>query len=1025
MSLDPAELEAAVRRHDPAAVRDLLRDATEAQRAACAKALKAFLTGPEWHRPEMVMLAPRQFAEFLGSGFQRPPAAIVQQEQQQAELNREYDEWREVANGVAFQAAAFGLAGGVTVASRLAEDTSAYYYFSKSRRHTDPEADIDLIASVLADRRPAWLAEFVNRRLQRPGANWQLARTLVRLGAIGRPDVPEYTTLMPRGALRVLPGRDGRPTCQTPAEALLADPGLLEDEVWRLFAVPDAAAQLTEEWAQALAQLSADGHLDRDRLIDACLDAFTRDFNPNRVSWYATMLQQLDPSVGEVAARSAKYLGLLAATSKAGVKLGQEGAARLLDADLLVPAPFLAASAPALLFPQKSIAAAQLKLIGRLAGRYPDARPAAAVAAAAAFGHDRQDIQEAALALTKRLGVPDTPFPAEIRAHAMDLSPSLAADAAALGLTRRGPPPASQQPGSGAGDALAEEIAALERRIRELPGAAADELSQALVVTRSERVPGPAHVRPEAGAALSPPVTDPGELVQLLTVLIEDARDAVAAERALAGAVRLSGLPVALRTKLVAPLMKRARQIASIYSPFYGDLITSDFALITLAWGGEALRVSRRHREDGWHMPGAFAVSSSGQALTMAGIFSARAWEAAKVIQAGQGGVLLAEPETERGAITAGTLLDRVLERAAHPYRAAASHDQDVALLRLAPGNAGELWAAWAPLAGLAPDAMRQAHQLIQSPLAFEAVTGLPSGTPLRSRGASHEHLLARLAGVAPQVPACRSWQLLTGLPDPLGEHEVLYGPSRYQARHYDAAVAGWPMICPWQPEIAAAHLLRPLSDGLIPGLTPATTAILSMQHPGHPLGPVGHLGLVAGLASAEADTRIAAAGLWLDACADGRLDPAVAATAIETGVRGRALKLNRITDGLQHASHTALASRRIVETVCAYVGDPASAAPANLHLLVELAARLGATVGVPELPAAVRDLASRRGPRGSSRLVTTAAQLVRASEGAAPDRGQAAAQALTALIARADVATPAARAGLEAPDVSPTKVYT
>ena len=103
--------------------------------------------------------------------------------------------------------------------------------------------------------------------------------------------------------------------------------------------------------------------------IDACLDAFTRDFNPNRVSWYATMLQQLDPSVGEVAARSAKYLGLLAATSKAGVKLGQEGAARLLDADLLAaPAPFLAASAPALLFPQKSIAAAQLKLIGRLAG---------------------------------------------------------------------------------------------------------------------------------------------------------------------------------------------------------------------------------------------------------------------------------------------------------------------------------------------------------------------------------------------------------------------------------------------------------------------------------------------------------------------------------------------------------------------------------------------------------------------------------------------------------------------------------
>ena len=333
----------------------------------------------------------------------------------------------------------------------------------------------------------------------------------------------------------------------------------------------------------------------------------------------------------------------------------------------------------------------------------------------------------------------------------MDLSPSLAADAAALGLDAAGPATGKPATGEVAGAALAEEIAALERRIRELPGAAADELSQALVVTRSERVPGPAHVRPEAGAALSPPVTDPGELVQLLTVLIEDARDAVAAERALAGAVRLSGLPVALRTKLVAPLMKRARQIASIYSPFYGDLITSDFALITLAWGGEALRVSRRHREDGWHMPGAFAVSSSGQALTMAGIFSARAWEAAKVIQAGQGGVLLAEPETERGAITPASIAGpgpAPACRSSHPWRAAASHDQDVALLRLAPGNAG-LWAAWARLGGLTPGAMRRgspAHPRVRWPL--KPSRGCRPALRCGPEARLNEHLLAP-AGVS------------------------------------------------------------------------------------------------------------------------------------------------------------------------------------------------------------------------------------------------------------------------------------
>jgi hypothetical protein len=78
---------------------------------------------------------------------------------------------------------------------------------------------------------------------------------------------------------------------------------------------------------------------------------------------------------------------------------------------------------------------------------------------------------------------------------------------------------------------------------------------------------------------------------------------------------------------------------------------------------------------------------------------------------------------------------------------------------------------------------------------------------------------------------------------------------------------------------------------------------------------------------SAEADTRIAAAQLWSCACADGRLDPALAAAALVTGVSGQALKLSRITDALQHASHTAQAARRIVETVCAGAAGP-SAAP-------------------------------------------------------------------------------------------------
>ncbi len=1025
MSLNAAELEAAMRRNDVQLVRDLLRGATEADRAACAKALRSFLTGPKFHLPEPAMLSPQQFMDFLGSGYQRKPAAIEDQERAQAELNRDHEAWREVASGLAFKAAAFGLVGGVAAATRLARD-----FYDTGHDYDSDEDAAGTVAAILADRRPAWLTDFVDRHLRQwqwplGVAAWPLARALVRLGVIPRPDVPEYTTLMPGSACRRKRGANGQRTSQSPAEALLADPGLLDDEVWRLFTVPDAAYELEragsftwangnrvrgQTWAEGIAELSAAGLLDRDRLLDACLDAFTRDFNPNRVGWYAGLLTKLEPWPDEMAARSSRYLRLLSANARDAVKVGQAGLGRLLAAGRLDHGLLLDASAAALRFPQKSIAAAQLKLIGQVAAGDPGLRARAAVTAAAAFGHERQDVQEAALKLISRLGVPGEPFLTEIRAQAVDLSASLLADAAALGLTSTDD--TSTPDGSGAGGHASptgdasrtyavpvSDLAGLEQRISVLPASAAGDPQAALEVVRAGSVPGPVQTRPAAGAMLPPPLTDPHELVQLLTVLLEDARDAIAVERALAGAVRLSSLATPQRARLVAPLLKRARQLADIHAPFDGSKITSDVALVTLAWSGEKVPCGSADRDE-WYNPGAYSVDGSGRPRTMAGILSARAWEAAKIIESGQGGVLLAEPETERGAVTAGTLFRRIRELAAGNGRPAGDLDRDVALLRLEPGEAGGVWQAWEQVTGASAEDLRVSHEQVQRPLSFEAVTGTPTGRPIRRQW--HEHVLARIAGPVPRAPACGSWQLLTDLPDPLAQHEVLYGPARFQSGHLDPAVAAWSLICPWQPELAAAHLLRALSDGLVPGLTPATTALESMRHPGHALGPVGHLGLVAGLASAEADTRITAAQLWSDACLDGRLDPALATAALTTGVRGGVIKLSRVADALEHACQAALPARRIVETVCGTVDGFAPYAPTNLHLLIELAARLVPRVGAPELPPMVFELAGRR---ADTRIATTAAQLARERGAAGSERDAAAKQALATHVARAEAA--------------------
>ena len=59
-----------------------------------------------------------------------------------------------------------------------------------------------------------------------------------------------------------------------------------------------------------------------------------------------------------------------------------------------------------LLFSQRGVAISQLKLVGKVA-REPSVRALALATAAEAFGHERVDVQEPALDLIGKLGVPD------------------------------------------------------------------------------------------------------------------------------------------------------------------------------------------------------------------------------------------------------------------------------------------------------------------------------------------------------------------------------------------------------------------------------------------------------------------------------------------------------------------------------------------------------------------------------------------------------------------------------------------
>lgn len=160
-----------------------------------------------------------------------------------------------------------------------------------------------------------------------------------------------------------------------PLDGLLKDPGLLEDEVWRLFTVPGVASWLEDKWhpwlegrwrrgtcwQDALAALSEQGRLDRDRLLDACLDAFSRDFAPNQVGWYVTFHDRMSPSLDDMAARASRYIGLLDLIARYGLPEGPE---RLTIGELAGSlAPALEHRAAALGLPGGSPVAAAERLI--------------------------------------------------------------------------------------------------------------------------------------------------------------------------------------------------------------------------------------------------------------------------------------------------------------------------------------------------------------------------------------------------------------------------------------------------------------------------------------------------------------------------------------------------------------------------------------------------------------------------------------------------------------------------------------
>ncbi len=304
----------------------------------------------------------------------------------------------------------------------------------------DPHAE-PLAVQVLRTRQPHWLAELPAALLvgkERMPRSARLVRALVREGLIAYPDFPEYPLALVRG-LDVSHGHKDEDLGLSVLDALTADPGLLDRELWDVLRTEGAGRDLASSdawevkphrhgvtygqdvqvpsrpertWQHALVSLAADGRVERDRLLDETLAACLRDWSASDVGWFVALHDALQPSLPELQARQGTYARLLAVTPGVPVALALRSFGALRKADLLDVEVFLAAAPAALARADKGPAMTTLKLLADL-GKQPALAARAAAVVADALTHDRVDVQERALAVLQELE-PDESRRAEI-----------------------------------------------------------------------------------------------------------------------------------------------------------------------------------------------------------------------------------------------------------------------------------------------------------------------------------------------------------------------------------------------------------------------------------------------------------------------------------------------------------------------------------------------------------------------------------------------------------------------------------
>jgi hypothetical protein len=287
----------------------------------------------------------------------------------------------------------------------------------------------DLDLELMAEHRPSTLQKWLEGHIAQHRIHLEVVAKLVERGLCVEPDTDEYVMHL-MGSLRMRSFKE-------PVVLLLKrDKRFIDHYVWRLFEVEgngenslaanDKYSVPNATWQFALIQLSREGLLSRDRLLDASLDALDRGFLQFRSSWYSRFHEALEPTLAERNSRVSAYANLAASSIPTTVSfalnaLGTIAKFGALPADLLITS-----LEPALSAKSKSSVLSVLSLIELAIKGDPDSTLPLCRLAARGFTHESPDVQtRIAKLINKHMSCDSVELRSELERYQEYLAPSV------------------------------------------------------------------------------------------------------------------------------------------------------------------------------------------------------------------------------------------------------------------------------------------------------------------------------------------------------------------------------------------------------------------------------------------------------------------------------------------------------------------------------------------------------------------------------------------------------------------------